>query len=113
MTSLPEERVNSSALRRLQVLVALSAPPAHQIISKRAQDAPAKSWKPDQAGVVGSSVVRHEIPIFQLAEARCVAVQETKISSTAVQIRMHIVFLGDSREFAVVEKPHRSNRVRN
>src|SRR5436190_19654859 len=71
------------------------------------------SRNPDQIRIIGPPFVRGEIPIFRVAESRRVTVQETKLRSLVVKIRVDVILLRDRSHAAIIEQPNRSRRMRD
>src|SRR5882762_4607409 len=70
------------------------------------------SWRcvglrnPNQVWIIRAPFIPDEIPVFTVLEPGAVAVEESKLRATAVEVGMHIILLRHAREFAVVEQPH-------
>src|SRR5207302_2612874 len=60
---------------------------------------------PNNILVVGAALVGSEIPVFGVAEASGVAIEECKLGAFVVPVGVHVVLLRDGCAFAVIEQP--------
>src|ERR1035441_4931200 len=65
---------------------------------------------PDQVGIVGDPFVGDEVPVFRVAEALRVAIEESEVGALAADRKMVVVLLGDGGELAIVKQPDGQNR---